>query len=156
MSPSSVQFSPALSSTSRHKLLVFQLGNEHYGLPLLCVQGIFNRSKHQCDPENGHCCMQFQGSPLTLLDSARLLSGDHDVKSCNYLIVCAIASGSAIGIPSPELPYVWEVADSQLLPIPQSYRQAGFPPAITALIYIAGDRELYVLDLEQLWASALL
>jgi chemotaxis signal transduction protein len=156
MSPSAVRFLPAVSSTGSHKLVIFQLGNEHYGLPLQCVQGIFNRFKQQCDLDNGHCLMQFQDKPLTLLDSACLLSGDHDAKSCDYLIVCAIANGNTIGIPLPELPRVCEVAGNQLQPIPESYRQAGFPAAIAALIYIAGDRELYVLDLEQLWASALL
>lgn len=54
----------------------------------------------------------------------------------------AIAGERSIGLPLPQLPRVLEVAADRLQTIPDLYRQAGLPPAVTSPIYLEGDREL--------------
>jgi chemotaxis signal transduction protein len=135
---------------AKHKLISFELGSETYGLPIDRVKQILDEFNPHGDLGNGRGLVRFQNQTLTFLDLKYLFPGDRDSRICNYLMICAIASGKFVGLPLPQLPRVLEVAADRFQPIPDLYRQSGLPSAVTSLIYLEGDRELFYLDLEQL------
>lgn len=134
----------------KHKLICFELGNETYGLPIDRVKQILDEFNPHGDLGNGRGLVRFQTQTLTLFDLKYLFPSNRDTRICNFLMICAIAEGKYVGLPLPQLPRVLEVAEDRFQSVPELYRQSGLPSAVTALIHLESDRELFYLDLEQL------
>lgn len=136
----------------KQKLITFQIGGETYGLPIDRVKQILDEFNPHGDLGKGHGLVRYQNQTLTLLYPAQLFPAGSGPAACQYLMICAIAQGQSVGIPLPQLPRVMEVSENQFQPIPELYRQVGLPAAVTALIQLENDRDLFFLDLEQLVA----
>jgi chemotaxis signal transduction protein len=135
---------------AKRKLITFELGTEMYGLPIDRVKQILDEFKPHGDWGNGHGLVRYQDQTLTFLHPAKFFPGATDDTTYDFMMVCVIAGSQSVGIPLPQLPRVIEVTEAQFQPIPDLYRQAELPLAVTALIHLEEDREMFFLDPEKL------
>jgi len=159
--------------TPTQKLIAFELEGEVYALPIACVVRVLHEFKVYGPFDRGRGLIKYQGETIPFIDLGVLLLGRDRPREYHYSIICM--SGAAqysvtdlsesighngkedaserprsIAIPTPELPTVLDVPETQFSDVPDSYRRGNLGLAIEKLIHPSEDDLFFYLDLEHL------
>jgi chemotaxis signal transduction protein len=131
----------------RQKLISFTLGKESYAFPIHHVQRILDEFQTHGDTGQGISLTRVDGETLTIWDLQCLFTQVVRESIPKFLMICQAQRDQSIGIPLEQLPSVIEVTQSQIQPLPALYRALDLPEAVTGVVCLAQDRELFFLDL---------
>jgi chemotaxis signal transduction protein len=131
----------------RQKLIAFTLGKESYAFPLHHVQRILDEFQAHGDTGKGVSLTRVDGETLTIWDLQCLFTQAVRKLAPKFLMICQAQGDQSIGIPLEQLPSVIEVTQSQMQPLPTLYQSLDLPKAVTGVVCLAQDRELFFLDL---------
>ena len=140
----------SLTRTPTEKLVVFQVGNEHFAIPIERVQRVLKEFTPHGTLGSGRSLVRHQNETITLIDVSALFLAGSASSDSNYLIVCALNRGERFGIPIAEMPAILDVPLDQLSEIPELYRQGKLAPAVEKLIHSADGKAIFYLNLDKL------
>ncbi len=136
--------------TPTQKLLMFDLGNERYGLPIEQVQRVLKQFTPQGILESGRSLLREQNETITIVDVSLLFVTSRDDRQRDYLIVCSASQGQKLGIPIPDMPKILDVPLDNFTDIPAIYRQGQLSPGVEKLIHLADQSLIFYLNLDLL------
>lgn len=132
------------------KLITFQLGSEHYAIPIERVQRVLKEFTAHGTLQTGCRLVRDHNETITIIDLSTLFISSHDERERHYLIVCTLHNGERLGIPIPEMPAIMEVPKDQFSEIPELYRQGKLPVPIQNLINTPEGKVLFYINLDLL------
>lgn len=135
---------------SSRKLVCFQLGSEHYAIPIEQVQRIVDEFTSQGILNNGISLAEFNNETITLIDLSTLFLSSADTRERSYLIICNFDKNTRFGIPIPEMPTILQVTEDKFEEVPDLYKQGKLSVAVERIIHTPEDRIVFYLNLARL------
>ncbi|MEM8805235.1 MAG: chemotaxis protein CheW [Cyanobacteria bacterium P01_G01_bin.38] len=165
ISPRRLRHAKTRQSKKKQQLIVFQIGQDYFALPIQAVVRVVSMGDTYGDPYKvGASVTVHQGQEMTVLDVGRHVFGelsqlprrplaahaDEENTASGYLIIAKTLHNTLVGLPVQAQPTVRQVPLSAFTPLPLDDVVKAKIKCVSSLVIEPDHQPMFLLNTEQL------
>ncbi|OLP17826.1 hypothetical protein BST81_12225 [Leptolyngbya sp. 'hensonii'] len=152
----------ARQAEATHQLIVFQMQQDWFALPIQAAQKVIPMGPTYGDPERtGVSLTRYQERELAVVDVTQRIFGQSSQQqpgpSPTYLLLVQNSQGEIVGLPIVDQPSLRRVAKTAFAPLPTTYLSQGNIQCVSSVVVqLEQEPLMFLLDPEVLVRPGLL